>query len=126
MEAGTTFLRADADAHLWIVLSSPSVDKENVLIVNLTSFGPRQEDACILDRGEHPFITHKTCVNYGDSQITTLEKLHAAKDGGAIRLRESLTPAVLKKVVHGVLVSERMKLDHANILFMPGQALEDC
>ena len=34
MDAGTTFLRSDSDKHLWIIISDPKVDAENILIVN--------------------------------------------------------------------------------------------
>ncbi len=37
MEGGDTFLRADNDKHLWIVISDPLADPENVLLVNSTS-----------------------------------------------------------------------------------------
>jgi hypothetical protein len=43
MEAGTTFLRADNDRHLWILISDPAVDPDQVLIVNLTSVDERKE-----------------------------------------------------------------------------------
>ena len=33
MDAGTTFLRSDSDNHLWIIISDPKVDAENILIV---------------------------------------------------------------------------------------------
>jgi hypothetical protein len=37
MDAGTTFLRSNSDKHLWIIISDPKVDAENILSVNLTS-----------------------------------------------------------------------------------------
>jgi hypothetical protein len=120
MDAGTTFLRADADKHLWVVLSDPALDPEKVLIVNLTTLDERKERACILNRGDHPWITHETCANYADSVVTTLAKLNAARDGGAIRLQAPLSPEVLHKIRNGVLDSERISLDNAEILFEQG------
>ena len=34
MDAGATFLFVAVDIHLWIIISDPSIDPDNVLIVN--------------------------------------------------------------------------------------------
>jgi hypothetical protein len=124
MRCGDTFLRADSDKHLWIVLSDPNLDPENVLIVNLTSYDSRKESACILQSGDHQWITHQTCVNYEDAVVTTLAKLNAAKDAGAIRTNAKLSEQVLRRVLEGVLVSERITLEKADIVI--NQGLVDC
>jgi hypothetical protein len=124
MEAGTTFLRSDADKHLWVVLSDPKADPENVLIVNLTSLDDRKEKVCILSRGDHPWIRHKTCVNFGDSVVTTLAKLLEAKDAGALKTQTPMRPEVLRRIRDGVLDSERIPLDYAQLLI--DQGLIEC
>src|SRR5437588_4270426 len=120
MDAGTTFLRADTDRHLWVVVSDPKVDPEHVLIVNLTTVDDRKEQVCILHPGDHPWVKHDTCVNYGDSIVTTLAKLNAGHSGGALRLHSPMKPEVLKKIRDGALDSERMQLDNADILINQG------
>jgi hypothetical protein len=72
MDAGTTFLRSDSDKHLWMTISDPKVDAENVLIVNLTSLDIRKENVCVLHVGDHSWVRHDTCVNYADAVITSL------------------------------------------------------
>ena len=89
MEAGDTFIRGDRDKHLWVVLSDPKLDPEKVLLVNLTSLDCLKERVCILKVGDHPWVAHDTCVNYGDSCVTTLALLNAARAGGAIRQQTS-------------------------------------
>ncbi len=116
MEAGDTFIRGDADKHLWVVLSDPKIDRERVLVVNLTTLDARKEKACLLRRGEHSWISHDTCVNYGDAVVTTLASLNAAKDGGAIKMNTPLSPVVLKKIRDCALESERMSIENADIL----------
>lgn len=124
MVAGDTFIRKDADAHLWIVLSDPSIDPEKVLIVNLTTLDARKEQICVLNRGDHPWIKHETCVNFADSIITTLAKLNAARAGGALQMRAPLSPGLLKKIREAVLDSERIPMDNADVLIEQG--LIDC
>ncbi len=120
MVAGDTFIRTDADKHLWIVLSDPALDPDHVLIVNLTTLDARKEQVCILKRGDHPWITHDTCVNYADSLVTTLAKLNAAKAGSALQMKASLSLEVLKKIRDAVADSERMPLANADVLIEQG------
>ena len=42
MDAGSTFLRSDSDKHLWILISDPAQDPQQVLIVNLTTLDDRK------------------------------------------------------------------------------------
>lgn len=120
MDAGTTFLFVAVDIHLWIIISDPSIDPDNVLIVNLTSLTPGKDQSCILRRGDHPWIQHDTCVNYQDSQVTTLNKLIAARDGKALILNVPLDSVVLQKIRDDSWKSTRMPLEHADILINQG------
>jgi hypothetical protein len=124
MDAGTTFVRGDHDAHLWVIVSDPKKDPENVLIVNFTSLDARKESVCILSRGDHPWIVKPTCVNYGDAIITSLHLLDEACRVGAISLREPVRPDVLARIREGAALSERMSLDKANVLI--DQGLIEC
>ncbi len=120
MEAGFTFTMVALDQHLWVVLSDPVKDPENVLLVNLTTLGPRKEQACVLTHNDHPWVRHPTCVNYGDAVVTTLAKLRDAKNGGAITLQDPVSAALLQRMREGALASERMSLDNADILINQG------
>ena len=92
MDAGSTFLRSDSDKHLWILISDPAQDPQQVLIVNLTTLDDRKEKVCLLHVGDHPWIRHETCVNYADAVVTTVPKLLTAKDAGAIVLSNHFRP----------------------------------
>jgi hypothetical protein len=124
MEAGDTFIRADFDKHLWVVLSDPNLDPEHVLIVNLTTLDERKEKVCILKPGEHPWVQHDTCVNYADSVVTTLAKLNAARVGGAVTMHARLSASVLKKMRDAAMESERMPMANADPLI--DQGLVEC
>ncbi len=120
MDAGTTFLLSAVDIHLWIIISDPTLDAENVLIVNLTTLAPRKEQTCILRVGDHPWIRHDTCVNYGDSQLTTLDKLLAAQRANALLIQSPASADVLKRIREGAMNSTKMPLDHADVLISQG------
>lgn len=72
MKAGDTFKLVNKDIHLWMVISDPEQDPHRVLLVNFTTWTPRQDPACVLQEGDHPFIHHETCVNYADARIYPL------------------------------------------------------
>src|SRR5205807_1810394 len=97
-----TFLRTDSDRHLWIILSDPEKNPDQVLLVNLTTWDERKEKVCLLGPGDHPWVTHQTCINYGDAVLTSFAKLLEAKDGGAVKLQEPLSEEILKRVLAAV------------------------
>lgn len=66
--AGASFWIA-GDPHLWFIISDPLVDARRVLYVNVTSLDSTaplkdafNDRACVLDPGEHPFITVISCI----------------------------------------------------------------
>jgi hypothetical protein len=120
VKIGDTFLRADSDRHLWVVLSDPEKDPENVLLVNMTTWNATKERACILHTGDHPWITHETCINYGDAVVTTLAKLLSAKDGGALRLHQAFAAIVVRRMLDGAAQSVHLALENAEILEQQG------
>jgi len=64
VNAGDVFrLSGIADIHTWVVLSDPALNPQKVLIVNFTSWDRLEDQACVLDLGDHPFIRDRTCVN---------------------------------------------------------------
>ena len=64
MNAGDTFFVQQVgklyDSHLWMVLSDPALNINQVLIVSLTTRGRDDDSACILNVGDHPFVRQKS------------------------------------------------------------------
>ena len=124
MNHGDTFLRNDSDRHLWVVLSDPRKNPEKVLLVNMTTNSPRKEQACVLQRGDHPWILHETCVNYGDAVVTSDRLLEEAKATAAITCKVPLERSVIERILAGAASSARLTLELAEIL--SEQELIDC
>jgi hypothetical protein len=122
VKIGDTFLRTDSDRHLWIVLSDPKQDPDKVLLVNMTTWNSTKEDACMLNRGDHPWIKHKTCINYNDLDtiVTTAADLDKGRSAGAIVLQRPLSKRILARVLEGAAKSERLSLEKAEILEQQG------
>ena len=75
MKAGDTFIPAKLDHHLWIVLSDPAIDSDSIVIVNFTTHTIDEEQHCIIQKADHPFVKHKTAVRYRDAKIVSRSQL---------------------------------------------------
>src|SRR5262245_31893923 len=77
VEIGNTFVLVNEkiDSHLWIVISEPQQDAANVVIVNLTTWVDWKDQSCILVVGDHPWITHDSCVSYQDAKCVAEQVL---------------------------------------------------
>jgi hypothetical protein len=117
-EPGTTL-----DSHLWVVISDPA-QAHFVLLVNFTSYREDKDLACVLDAGDHPFIKHKTCVNYIKAKlipIATYQKILASPNVSAhVRVK----PEILQRIRNGVLNS-RMEMGNYQFLVEQGVLPEE-
>lgn len=106
MEAGDTFLLVNKklDDHLWVILSDPQKDTRQILIVSLTTAAPHKESVCLLQAGEHPWVTHETCVAYNTARLVTLANLHAWKDAGHLEMQAPLSAGLLNACGTGLMI----------------------
>jgi hypothetical protein len=128
MKAGDAFRIPEPgtslDSHLWVVISDPSIDPQRVLVVNFTTRRKDSDPACILQAGEHPFVHHETCVNYAGAKVVTGAQIQKLLQKGLLTNHAALSAALLKRIRDGAAASERMSLDHADILI--DQGLLEC
>lgn len=127
MQAGSTLLverpGTSYDSHLWIVISDPTLAPDQIVIVNLTSWRADKDQACILRPGDHRYVTRKTCVNYRDAKIQSLDSLESLISSGTVKHLDDCTPELLQRIRAGVWLS-RMPLDTVAILIEQG-VIED-
>lgn len=102
--AGQTFLYPLNDdnnsEHLWIIATEPNNDGV-FAIASLTSLRGAKDQTVILHKGEHPFITHDTCISYAQAEITSAEKLEVRLQCGRAKMHVNATPKVLKDILDG-------------------------
>jgi hypothetical protein len=122
MKAGDTFRCPDrsVDTHLWVVISDPSQNSSQVLIVSLTTYGPKKEATCILKAGVHPFIKHDTCVAYGLANAPSIAQLEKARVDGHLTPDVPVSAAVLQRIREGAALSPRLKIDFYDLLDAQG------
>lgn len=124
MFAGTTFLLArdhrEIDEHLWIIITETETFPETVVIVSVTTHTPEKDQACIIERGQHPRITHRSCISFAHAKVVTREFLLERKDKGSIKLQDPISPTLLEKIRNSIGDSLTLPLSIADILIEQG------
>lgn len=112
LEIGNSFVSKQTSlypSHLWIIISHPSINPEQIVIVNITSWRDKaivlNDSSCIINRGEHKFITKKSYVFYGEAQLVSTENLQNAIAGGVFTLQDDCTQSLLDKILAGAAQS---------------------
>jgi len=59
------------DEHACIIISDPRKNPDQVVLTALTTHESYKDDSCLLDVGDHPFITRLTSVSYDFLPDTT-------------------------------------------------------
>jgi len=108
---------AGGNPHLWVVLHvfTPELDTEEYAwIVSITTWNAQGDDACQLNRGDHPFLHHLSYVFYRKALQVPVANLAAGHK------RESFSPAVLRRILLGVHTSRNVARKLRQIIRHPG------
>jgi hypothetical protein len=101
---GSTFVNREArdlPPHLWIVISDDETSQE-VVIVNFTTLQAISADkSCVVEPGEHPFVHHRTCVNYRDARVVPLVLLESGRKSGLLTPNSNVSQELLAKIRQG-------------------------
>ena len=127
MRAGDTILIDEPgtsyDSHLWMVISDPQ-QGDRCLIVNFTSWRTDEDQACVVEVGEHPYIKHKTCVKFRGAKLVPITILEKCLDSGGLVSHTPLSPALLAKI-RAAVPNSRISLDFAQVLMDQGLVFPD-
>ena len=108
--AGTCLLLSKpnryAIEHLWIVVTEPDGNPQQVVMVNLTSERAGSDSTVTLSPGDHSFITKKTVVNYSDARLVETGNLIALVALNREAKKDDCNAALLARIQQGMLVSE--------------------
>ncbi|MCC6127399.1 MAG: hypothetical protein IT426_20770 [Pirellulales bacterium] len=122
MNAGDTILIDEPgtsyDSHLWMVISDPKQD-DRCLIVNFTSWRADEDQACVVEAGEHPYIKHRTCVKFRGAKLVPIATLDACLGSGGLVPHSPLSANLLAKIRNAV-PNSRISIDHAHVLMDQG------
>ena len=119
MEQGDFFFNKacpEVPSHPWIILSDPTLNESDVLIVNLTDAAKHHDASCELTSSDHFGITKPSRVAYQFAKVTSVEKLQAAFGAGLMFNKSQLSQATLGKVLDGARDTDELKNAHRELL----------
>ena len=94
--------------HLWFVINTPLEHGNTALMVNISSLSSVAETTCILQGGEHPFITRESYVRYGSTRQALVAELCRAEARGLIHRQERASQRLVEKLRAGAMASPRL------------------
>lgn len=109
--------------HLFALMLEPTLvvgygSKPMVLMACVTSFvnGIPAEDACLLGKGDHPFIEHDSFVDYRFTRLEQAEVVQKRVRDGVFIEKDACSPDTLRKIIQGALKSRRIDREFKQIL----------
>jgi hypothetical protein len=106
LRVGDCFLNQNPGSpeHLWIVVAGPTPAGE-LAIFNITSWREGCDESCIVERGEHPFVQHKSVVAYARGQLLSDETWALLQRHGCT-MKPPVSAELLRKIQDGALASD--------------------
>jgi hypothetical protein len=107
LAVGSTFLFGNDDAlHLHVIIAGPTPQRE-VVLASITTLRPSTFDRLlILKAGDHPFIKHDSAVACAYAQIVRLPDIQLRLDERAIKLKEPMDAALVKRIRDALIESD--------------------
>lgn len=114
--AGDCFVITGYNAHLWMVISDPDADCDNVVIVNVTTFDTYKDKTCVLDPDDHPWIKHRSCVNFSGARQVSTKQLTALEAGGKLLMEQPLSFLLYRQVfLKAAIESQQIPKPYADL-----------
>ena len=100
--------------HLFICLTDVFGSDNETLMVSVSThrFGLPADETCHLFAGDHPFIKHKSFVEYGKARIYSADKLVKGERQGLFVAMDALESSIFARVCYGLEKSPSTALKH--------------
>lgn len=98
---------ADPDKmHLFVIVSDKCPLNTHMLVsISRIKEGVYHDPSCVIEPGEHPFITERSFVAYHMARTLPSANLTKCVDGWVYRQKEDISPDLLKRIQDGILKS---------------------
>ncbi len=112
---GTVLIPSGSKDHLHFICSDPvfypRTGKESVLVVNISSIKPdiEHDTSCVLDVGDHPFITHPSYVYYLKADIFSTENIARNVADGYFDTHEDCGDKTFTRILAGFEISDDVR-----------------
>ena len=109
-KAGGILMPVNPALHLFTIMNDPCPRKE-CLVVMVTSIYPNRkyDDACVLNVGDHPFISHPSYMLYRMAETLQAARISTRIGQKYYIPRDDFSPPVFRRIVDGLYESEETK-----------------
>lgn len=126
MEHGSCFyneaVKGVVRTHPWVILSDPSQNENDVLIVNFTDADNHYDHSCVVLQEEYPeALTKRSCIAYMYANVTSLKFLELADQKGYLRHKQPVPEEVMQKILEGAVQTD--ELDNGKKMLLRNQGL---
>ena len=102
--------------HLYIVISNCNDNTGRVVIVNFSTWNEQSDNSCVLNDGDHPFISRKSCVSYENAKLKLVSRIKALVDDGTITPHDPVDRDTMLRILDGAEKSRRLPLGCGEVL----------
>lgn len=98
------------DFHLFFVVTK-IVERQQYVCVMLSSWkegSPLNDPACILEAGEHPFVTRKSYIAYKETLVIGKTELEKMFMDGRCKMRDPVGPDLLNRIKKSASASRKI------------------
>jgi hypothetical protein len=114
LQCGDTFLlpkSRNQTEHLWIVVAEIDAVTGKAICVSVTTRRPHSDPTCVLDVGDHPFVSHPSVIFYQDTRQMDLVLVESALTSGIRNFvctrHASCSDALLERIRKGLIESKQ-------------------
>jgi hypothetical protein len=113
---GTLFIASGpAGDHLFVIAFEPGNiqgrgQSEQILLVPFCTVYPggKHDSACVIQAGEHEFITHESFMDYRNARIESVSHVRDRIADGTFREHHPVTEPLLRRIQQGLASSKRV------------------
>ncbi|WP_433935287.1 hypothetical protein [Brevundimonas diminuta] len=106
-ERGGLLAPYNEQQHLWVVMNDECGDGQCLLLMITTIYENRKSDtACVLNAGDHPFITHPSYVAYRLAQMPRADHVRRMLDKKYYVSKEHFEKPVFDRISAGLFQSD--------------------
>jgi hypothetical protein len=120
VSSGDAFLVANPYNHLYIAISETDQNQNQILLVSLTTFKPKEETCCMVNKGDHPFVQHRSCIRYKDARAASASDLIKLLKAGKMTRHEPVSEELLARIRAGAFQSEYLPEEFRRLLLKQG------
>jgi hypothetical protein len=89
-------------------------------MVNCTTHDGEEEEACVLNVGDHPFIKNKTVIRYREGRIASQADLERLIKKNLLNPNRPFSLEVLTRIRQGAANTEKLPIECRQILINQG------